>query len=77
MPVNLDPVFMEIIRSGGVSGILILGGLFYLGLQVRGLQHSVDKVQETIGQKVFPRLDDHTDRIAKLEGRHSMWEAMK
>ena len=74
---NLDPIFVDIIRSGGVSGLLIFSALLYLGLQVRGLQRSVDKVQETIGQKVFPRLDDHTDRIAKLEGRHSMWEAMK
>ena len=74
---NLDPIFVDILRSGGVSGLMIGGALLYLALQVRALQHSVDKVQTTIGEKVFPRLDDHTARIATLEGRYEMWETMR
>lgn len=74
---NLDPVFLRIVESGGISGLMIAGALLYLALQVRALQHSVDKVQQTIGEKVFPRLDDHTDRIAMLEGRYATWETMR
>jgi hypothetical protein len=73
----LDTIFVELIRSGGISGALIALALLYLALQVRGLQQSVDKVQVLIGEKVFPRLDDHTDRIATLEGRYLMWEVMR
>jgi len=75
--VNLDPVFIDLMRNGGVSGVLIAVALLYLALQVRGLQRSVDKVQVTISSKVFPRLDDHTGRIAELEGRYRMWETMR
>jgi hypothetical protein len=74
---NLDPIFIDIVRAGGVSGALITGALLYLGLQVRALQKSVDRVQITIGEKVFPRLDDHTNRISALEGRYRMWEVMR
>lgn len=63
----MDGVFVELLKSGGVSGALIALALFYLSWQVKALQKSVDKVQETIGEKVFPRLDDHTSRIAILE----------
>ncbi|OFX03786.1 MAG: hypothetical protein A3E78_01890 [Alphaproteobacteria bacterium RIFCSPHIGHO2_12_FULL_63_12] len=74
---NLDPVFLRIVESGGVSGLMIAGALIYLAMQVRALQHSVDLMQKTIGEKVFPRLDDHTDRIGTLEGRFATWETMR
>ena len=74
---NLDPIFVDIIRGGGISGLMIAGSLLYLALQVHGLKGSVDKVQKTIGEKVFPRLDDHTDRIATLEGRYETWETIR
>ena len=73
----LGTVFIELLRSGGISGFLIASALLYLALQVRALQHSVDKVQMAISEKVFPRLDDHTDRIATLEGRYQTWETMR
>lgn len=69
---NLDPIFMRIVEHGGLSGVLISGALLYLGLQVRGLQHSVDRVQVTIGEKVFPALNDHEGRISTLEGINSV-----
>lgn len=63
----MDPIFLEIARAGGFSGLLISGALLYLGLQVRSLQRSVDGVRQTIGEKVFPRLDDHTGRLSSVE----------
>ena len=66
---NLDPLFVRLLESGGASGVLIAAALLYLALQVRALQRSVDAVQLTIAEKVFPRLDDHTGRIATIEGR--------
>jgi hypothetical protein len=75
--VNLDVVMIELVKSGGVSGVLISLALLYLALQVRALQKSVDHVQDLIGDKVFPRLDDLTGRISELEGRYRMWEIMR
>jgi len=66
---NLDSTFVKLFEHGGISGMMIAGALLYLALQVRALQHSVDLVQETIGQKVFPKLDDLTDRVSRIEGR--------
>lgn len=43
--------------------------LLYLALQVRALNHAVDGMRQTIGEKVFPKLDDLTDRIARIEGK--------
>ena len=74
---NLDPLFLDVMKGGGISGVLILIGLVVLSIQVRALQHAVDGVRETIGEKVFPRLDDHTSRISELEGRYAMWETMR
>jgi hypothetical protein len=80
----LDTIFVELIRSGGISGALIALALLYLALQVRGLQHSVERVQtlieklETlIGERVFPALNSHEGRISNLEGHYEVWQVMR
>lgn len=61
----VETIFAEIIRSGGnVSGFFIAGGLVFLGLQVRGLQKSFDKLEAL----VLPKLDNHGSRLSNIEG---------
>lgn len=69
---NLDPIFLDIVKGGGFSGTLIACALLYLALQVRSLHTGVEAIRETIGEKVFPTINEHTREIAELKARAEM-----
>jgi len=74
---SLDAIFFALVQSGGVSGMLIAMALLYLALQVRALNKAVDGVRQTIGEKVFPRLDQLTADTAEMKGRYEAWERLR
>ena len=65
----MDVLWLNLIKDGGVSGALIALALAYLGFQVRSLKDAVNSVNNTIGEKVFPRLDDLQGRVSRIEGQ--------
>jgi hypothetical protein len=56
--VSAEQAALELFKANGGS-FLIAGAILYLGIEVRALKETM--------QKVLPKLDDHAERLAIIE----------